>query len=149
MQPWAFLSIICNMHTYTQTCCTHTHTHTLHTHTYTHTQTHTHANTHTHRVEECCNCKSSPKKDTERWLVNRIPHTCIWTFIFTLRGSLNCEDWWTVLQAWNLHHLELSPGTWSLWLSQASVHLLWSLCWCHGCSFWSTCSYSLALMSIL
>ena len=29
---------------------------------------------------------------------------------------------------------------WSLWLSQASVHSLWSLCWCHWCclsSAWS------------
>ena len=23
------------------------------------------------------------------------------------------------------------PSVWSLWLSQASVHSLWSLCWCH------------------
>ena len=46
-----------------------------------------------------------------------------------------------VSQAWNPHQLELSPGTWSLWLSQASVHLLWSLCWCHRCclsSAWSS-----------
>ena len=26
--------------------------------------------------------------------------------------------------------IQLSPGTWSLWLSQASVCLLWSPCWC-------------------
>ena len=38
-----------------------------------------------------------------------------------------------VSQAWNPHLLQLSPGTWSLWQSHASVHLLWSLCWCHWC----------------
>ena len=33
------------------------------------------------------------------------------------------------------------PSTWNLWLSQASVHLLQSLCWCHRCclsSAWSS-----------
>ena len=42
---------------------------------------------------------------------------------------------WRVSQAWNPHQLQLSPGTWSLWLSQASVHLLnsalMSLVSCH------------------
>ena len=28
---------------------------------------------------------------------------------------------WTVSQAWNPHQLQLSPDTWSLWLSQASI----------------------------
>ena len=34
---------------------------------------------------------------------------------------------WRVSQAWNPHHLQLSPGIGSLWLSQATVHSLWSL----------------------
>ena len=37
---------------------------------------------------------------------------------------------WRVSQAWNPHQVELNPGTWSLWLSQASVYLPWFLCWC-------------------
>ena len=52
---------------------------------------------------------------------------------------------WSVSQAWNPHQLWLSPGTWSLWLSQASVHLFWSLCWCHRCclsSAWSSQHWS-------
>ena len=40
---------------------------------------------------------------------------------------------WTVSQAWIPHQLQLSSGTWNSWLSQASVHLLQSLCWCHWC----------------
>ena len=53
---------------------------------------------------------------------------------------------WRVSQAWNLRQLDLSPGTWSLWQSQASVHLLWSLCWYHWCcssSAWSSQHWSL------
>ena len=46
---------------------------------------------------------------------------------------------WRVSQAWNPHQLKLSPGTWSLWLSQASVQSLWSLCWCHWCYYNSRC----------
>ena len=30
-------------------------------------------------------------------------------------------------RAWNPHQLQLSPGSWSLWQSQASVYLFWSL----------------------
>ena len=47
-------------------------------------------------------------------------------FVLTLKVS----------QAWNPHQIQLSPGTWSFWLSQASVHLLWSL-WCCLSSTWS------------
>ena len=39
-----------------------------------------------------------------------------------------------VSEAGNPHQLLLSPGIWSLWLSQASIHSLWSLQWCHWCS---------------
>ena len=45
----------------------------------------------------------------------------------------------------NPHQLLLSPGIWSLWLSQPSVHSLWSLCWCHWCclsSAWSSRHWS-------
>ena len=28
---------------------------------------------------------------------------------------------------------KLSSGAWSLWLSQAAINLLWSLCWCCWC----------------
>ena len=40
--------------------------------------------------------------------------------------------------------MSLSPGIWSLWLSQVSVHSLWSLCWCHWClsSAWSSRHWS-------
>ena len=53
---------------------------------------------------------------------------------------------WRVSQAWSPHQLWLSPGILSLWLSQASVHSLWSLCWCHWCclsSAWSSRHWSL------
>ena len=49
------------------------------------------------------------------------------------------------ISAWNPHQLQLSSGAWSFWLSQASVHLLWSLCWCHWCclsSAWSSKHWS-------
>ena len=39
----------------------------------------------------------------------------------------------------------LSPGIWSLWPSKASVHSLWSLCWCHRCCLswaWSSQHWS-------
>ena len=39
----------------------------------------------------------------------------------------------------------VSPGTWSLWLSQVFVHSLWSLCYCHWCclsSAWSSQHWS-------
>ena len=36
---------------------------------------------------------------------------------------------WRVFRAWNPHQLCISSGTWSLWQSQASVHLRWFLCW--------------------
>ena len=52
---------------------------------------------------------------------------------------------WRDPQAWNPHQLELSQGARSLWQSQASVNLLWSLCWCHWCclsSAWSSKHWS-------
>ena len=52
---------------------------------------------------------------------------------------------WRVSQAWNPCQIQLSPGNWSLWLSQALVHLLWSLCWCCWCclsSAWSSLRWS-------
>ena len=52
-----------------------------------------------------------------------------------------------VFYRWNPHQIWLSPCTWSLRLSQASVHLLWSPCWCRWCCLssasssrhWSAC----------
>ena len=52
---------------------------------------------------------------------------------------------WRVSLARNPHQLYLGPGTWSLWRSLASLHLLWSLCWCHWCylsSAWSSQHWS-------
>ena len=47
---------------------------------------------------------------------------------------------WRVSQAWNPRQIQLTPGTWSLGLSQASVHLLWFPCWCRWCCLLSTWS---------
>ena len=60
-------------------------------------------------------------------------YSCHSKLVSTLSMLLLSVLSWRVSQAWNPHQQQLSPGTWSLWLSQASVHSLWSLCWCHWC----------------
>ena len=58
-------------------------------------------------------------------------YSCQFKLVSSLSVLLSSGLSWRVSKAWNPH--QLCQGTWSLWLSQASVHSLWSLCWCHWC----------------
>ena len=82
------------------------------------------------------------KMDVTREGISRIwnweKYTCHSRLVSTLSMLLLSVLSWRVSQAG-------SPGSWSLWQSQASVHLLWSLCWCHWCclsSAWSSQHWS-------
>ena len=72
-------------------------------------------------------------------------YSCHSKLVSTLSMLLLSVLSWRASRAWNPHQLYLSPDTWSLWQSKASVHLLWSLCWCHWCclsSAWSSRHWS-------
>ena len=74
-------------------------------------------------------------------------YSCHPKLVSTLSMLLFSVLSWRVPHAWNPHQIQLSPGTWSLWLSRASVHLLWSRCLSHWCCLssawfsrhWSPC----------
>ena len=88
-------------------------------------------------------------KHTGRWMWqgsasviswNGEKYTCHSKLVSTLSMLLLSVLSWVVIEAWNPHHLYLSPGTWSLRPFQASARLLWSLYWCHWCCLSSACS---------
>ena len=78
----------------------------------------------------------------EKWFCHSRPVPTLSVLLLSVL-SLRVSQIWNPCQ----FELQLNPGTWSLWLSQASVHLLWSLCWCHWCCLsmtgsswhWSPC----------
>ena len=81
-------------------------------------------------------------KHTGRWMRQGSALVVSWNWqkyfcrsklVSTVSMLLSSVLSWRVSQAWNPRQIQLSPATWSLWLSRASVRLLWSLCWCHWC----------------
>ena len=81
-------------------------------------------------------------KHTVRWMWKGSALVVSWNWekwscrsklVSTLSVMLSSVLSWRVSHAWNHRQIELSPGTWNLWLSKACVRLLWSLCWCRWC----------------
>ena len=71
--------------------------------------------------------------------------SCSSKLVSTMSMLLSSVLSWRVSLARNPRQLQLSPGTWSLWPSQASVHLHWSSSWSQWCflpSTWSSQHWS-------
>ena len=88
-------------------------------------------------------------KHTGRWMRQGSASVVSWNWekcschsklVSTLSILLSSVLFWRVSQAWNPRKIPVSPDTWSLWLSQAFIRLLWPPCWCRWCclpSAWS------------
>ena len=66
------------------------------------------------------------------WVVSRNWEKCSrrYKLVSTLSRLLSSMLSWRVSQAWNPRRIQLSPGTWSFWLS---ARLLKFPCWCRWC----------------